>query len=225
MNRIVRAVTVGALVTLGAVSAANATNVTTTFSGTFADGTVDTRGFLTGSAGTNLGGTSFTATATYLANFFERSVNGGHYSYGGSESQLAFSITTAGHTSSFNTPMQITETDSGLTSGSGTAVSFDGGNASWQSGQSSRTSISLYTSTAYSAYQLQTQAGMDAYMAGVSSWTGTQRDNMYLSDPWGGSEQLYFTVNPVVADAPEPESLYLVGLGLLGLIASRRRKQ
>lgn len=208
---------------MGTVGAASAATITSTFSGTFAAGTIDSNGFLSGTAGTDLSGTTFTATVNYLANFFERSVNGGHYSYGGSESQLAFSITAAGHTYSYNTPMQITETDSGLTSG--TSVTFDGGNSAWQSGQSSRTSIHLYTSSAYTAYQLQTQAGLDAYLAGVSSWTGTQRDSINLADPWSGRDTLYFTVSPSVAAAPEPESLYLMGGGLLGLIAARRRKQ
>lgn len=202
------------------IGGANATTISTTFTGTFLSGSVDTYGEFSGISGTNFVGQTFSATISY--NPYSESEAFSGYSVGGGGSNLNISITSMGFTRTFNQPVQITETNQGIASG--TNLQWNVNRFESSNGGYYKLVGDFYTTTNYTASALQTQAGLDAYIAGMSGWSDpTKVDGIYFVDPWGNWETFKFAFDSVQNAVPEPETLLLCGVALLGIKLRRRR--
>jgi hypothetical protein len=104
------------------------------------------------------------------------------------------------------------------TAGSGAFVSFKDNNATPV--DSTLWPLYIYTATPYTPLGLETQAGLDAYLAGMSSWTGP---NSTLNMSFG--EQVFFTVSSATdTSVPEPASGAILMSAMAGLGWLRRRR-
>ena len=76
----------------------------------------------------------------------------------------------------------------------------------------------------WGAYNTNTQAELDADLAAWEPAQGQLTFQVRVSGLTGGFDaQTSLTSQPVLTSVPEPGSLALAGLALLGLVAARRR--
>lgn len=173
-------------------------------SGTYFSAQIDSYGTYTGVAGTHLSGLTFVETLSYNTPFSETEPFGQGNPYSVGTNSISISLTVQGYATQLfnNGPGQFSE--AGYTGFS--QFQFDDGFRE-----------NLFTASPYVALSLETQTGLNAYLAGLASYT----DRINAVDNFSNT---YFDVTSASGVAvPEPSTMAILAAGLVGIGLRRRR--